>query len=61
MTICFDCWKLVEITDVKPKKTYFNRWQRYRYEIKPKDLMKNHWDNSYFKTNKYIEAHFSQA
>ena len=56
MAICFDCWKLVEITDEKPKKTYFSGWRRYGYEIKPEDLMKHHWDNSYFKTNKYIEA-----
>jgi hypothetical protein len=45
MAICFDCWKLVEITDVKPKKTYFSGWRRYRYEIKPENLMKYHWDN----------------
>src|SRR5688572_23959174 len=44
MAICFDCWKLVKITDIKPKKTYFSGWQRYGYEIKPKD-MKYHWDN----------------
>jgi hypothetical protein len=56
MAICFDCWKLVEITDVKPKKTYFSGWRRYGYEIKPEDLMKHHWDNSCFKTNKHIEA-----
>ncbi|PKB96898.1 hypothetical protein RhiirA5_433657 [Rhizophagus irregularis] len=24
MAICFDCWKLVKITDEKPKKTYFS-------------------------------------
>ncbi|RIA94653.1 hypothetical protein C1645_817708 [Glomus cerebriforme] len=42
MAICFNCWKLVEITDVKPKKTYFSGWQRYGYEIKSEDLMKNH-------------------
>jgi hypothetical protein len=30
---------------------------RYGYEIKSEDLMKHHWDNSYFKTNKHIEAH----
>ncbi|CAB4459848.1 unnamed protein product [Rhizophagus irregularis] len=57
MAICFDCWKLVKITDEKPKKTYFSEWQRYGYEIKPEDLMKNHWDNSCSKTNKYIEAY----
>src|SRR5215208_3028307 len=57
MAICFDCWKLVEITDVKPKKKYFSGWQRYGYEVKPENLMKHHWDNSCFKTNKHIEAH----
>ena len=45
MAICFDCWKLVKITDVKPKKTYFSGWRRYGYEIKSEDLMKYHWDN----------------
>ena len=39
MAICFDCWKLVKITDIKPKKTYFNEWHRYGYEIKSKDLL----------------------
>ncbi|GBB93752.1 hypothetical protein RclHR1_22250001 [Rhizophagus clarus] len=58
MAICFDCWKLVEITDVKPKKTYFSGWRRYGYEIKPEDLMIHHWDNECFKVNKHIEAHF---
>ncbi|GES83367.1 hypothetical protein GLOIN_2v986619 [Rhizophagus clarus] len=57
MAICFDCWKLVKIPDVKPKKTYFNGWQRYGYEIKPEDLMIHHWDNECFKVNKYIEVH----
>src|SRR4051794_15096144 len=42
MAICFDCWKLVEIIDVKPKKTYFGGWWRYGYEIKPEVLMKHH-------------------
>ena len=56
MAICFDCWKLVKITDEKPKKTYFSGWRRYGYEIKPEDLMKHHWDNKCFKTNKHIEA-----
>ncbi|UZO09461.1 uncharacterized protein OCT59_029684 [Rhizophagus irregularis] len=45
MAICFDCWKLVKITDIKPKKTYFSGWCRYGYEIKSEDLMKYHWDN----------------
>jgi hypothetical protein len=45
MAICFDCWKLVKITDVKPKKTYFGGWRRYGYEIKSEDLMKYHWNN----------------
>ncbi|GES74906.1 hypothetical protein GLOIN_2v986619 [Rhizophagus clarus] len=44
------------IPDVKPKKTYFDGWQRYGYEIKPEDLMKHHWDNECFKINKHIEA-----
>jgi hypothetical protein len=50
MAICFDCWKLVKITDIKPKKIYFNGWRRYGYEIKSEDLMKYHWDNECSKT-----------
>ena len=45
MAIYFDCWKLVKITNIKPKKTYFSGWRRYGYEIKSEDLMKYHWDN----------------
>ncbi|GES87134.1 hypothetical protein GLOIN_2v1770221 [Rhizophagus clarus] len=45
IAICFDCWKLAKIPDVKPKKTYFAGWKRYGYEIKPEDLMKHHWNN----------------
>ncbi|CAB4419706.1 unnamed protein product [Rhizophagus irregularis] len=30
----------------KPKKTYFDRWHRYGYEVKSEDLMQNHWDHS---------------
>src|SRR3954452_13839482 len=45
MAICFDCWKLVRISDVKPKKTYFSGWRRYGYEVKSEDLMKLHLDN----------------
>ncbi|PKY23948.1 hypothetical protein RhiirB3_438334 [Rhizophagus irregularis] len=45
MAIWFDCWKLVKITDIKPKKTYFSGWRRYGYEIKSEDLMKYHWNN----------------
>ncbi|GES93514.1 hypothetical protein GLOIN_2v986619 [Rhizophagus clarus] len=51
MTICFDCWKLIKVEDIKPKKTYFNGWRRYGYEIKSEDLMKYHWDNECSKAN----------
>jgi hypothetical protein len=44
MAICFNCWKLVKITTVKPRKVYYDGWRRWVYEIKPEDLMKNHWD-----------------
>ncbi|RGB24679.1 hypothetical protein C1646_772734 [Rhizophagus diaphanus] len=37
------------IINIKPKKTYFSGWRRYRYEIKSEDLMKYHWDNKYSK------------
>ena len=40
--ICFGCWKLVKITDIEPKKTYFDGWRRYGYEVKSEDLMQNH-------------------
>ena len=29
MAICFDCWKLVKITDIKPKKNIF-QWMAHR-------------------------------
>ncbi|RIB02994.1 hypothetical protein C2G38_2226283 [Gigaspora rosea] len=51
MAICFDCWKLIKITDVKPKKMYFSRWCRYAYEVKPEDLIKYYWDNECSKAN----------
>ncbi|RGB23385.1 hypothetical protein C1646_822144 [Rhizophagus diaphanus] len=44
MAICFDCWKLVEITDVKPKKTYFIIQRAYRnYKKRPESLAKQIW------------------
>jgi hypothetical protein len=49
MAIYFDCWKLVKITDVEPKKIYFSGWRRYEYQLKPEDLIKHHWDHSCFK------------
>ncbi|RIA87273.1 hypothetical protein C1645_828030 [Glomus cerebriforme] len=33
------------VDDIKPKKTYFNGWCRYGYEVKSEDLMKYHWNN----------------
>jgi len=36
------------IGDVEPK--YFNGWRRYAYEVKPADLMQNHWDYECSKT-----------
>ena len=42
MAICFKCWKLVKITEVKPRKIYYNGWGRWAYEIVFEDLMKNH-------------------
>ncbi|PKK60255.1 hypothetical protein RhiirC2_793600 [Rhizophagus irregularis] len=40
--------KLIKITDVEPEKTYFSRWHKYGYQLKPEDL-KHHWDHSCFK------------
>ena len=45
MAICFKCWKLVKITEVKPRKVYYNGWGRWAYEVKPEDLMKEHWSS----------------
>ncbi|CAG8748122.1 16641_t:CDS:1, partial [Dentiscutata heterogama] len=42
MAICFDCWKLVRITEVKPRKVYFDGCHRWGYEVESQDLMKNH-------------------
>ena len=44
MAICFKCWKLVKITEVKPRKVYFNGLCRWGYEVESEDLMKNHWN-----------------
>ena len=49
MAICFKCWKLIKIAEVKPRKVYYNGWGRWVYEVKSEDLMKNHWDCSCFK------------
>jgi hypothetical protein len=54
MAICFKCWKLIKIAEVKPRKVYYSGWV---YEVKSEDLIKNHWDNLCFKTNKHKEAH----
>ncbi|RIB09499.1 hypothetical protein C2G38_2208752 [Gigaspora rosea] len=48
MAICFNCWKLVKITEVKLKKVYFDGYRRWGYEVESKDLMKNHWNYSCF-------------
>jgi hypothetical protein len=57
MAICFKCWKLIKITEVEPRKVYYDGWRRGGYEVKSEDLMKHHWDNSCFKTNKHKEAY----
>ena len=44
MAICFKCWKLIKITEVEPRKVYYDGWRRWDYEVKSEDLMKNHWD-----------------
>src|SRR6266540_3394458 len=49
MTICFKCWKLIKITEVEPRKIYYDGWRRWVYEVKSEDLMKNYWDCSCFK------------
>ncbi|CAB4411241.1 unnamed protein product [Rhizophagus irregularis] len=50
MAICFKCWKLVKITEVEPRKEYYSGWGRWGYEVESKDLMKDHWNYSCFKT-----------
>jgi len=44
MAICFDCWKLIKIDDVNPKKLFHFTRQRYVDYLEPKDLMQEHWD-----------------
>ncbi|CAG8749572.1 24950_t:CDS:1, partial [Cetraspora pellucida] len=41
--------KLVKITEVKPRKVYFDGYYKYGYKVKPKDLIKYYWDNKCFK------------
>jgi len=45
MAICLDCWKLIQVNDVKPKKVYASAIYRYIEKIEPADLMKYHWDH----------------
>ena len=45
MAICFDCWKLIKIDDVNPKKLFHFTRQRYVDCLEPKDLMQEHWDH----------------
>src|SRR6185369_872453 len=45
MAICLDCWKLIQVNDVKPKKVYASALHRYIEKIEPADLMKYHWDH----------------
>ncbi|RIB04775.1 hypothetical protein C2G38_2221457 [Gigaspora rosea] len=46
MAICLNCWKLIQVNDVKPKKVYASAIYRYIEKIEPADLMKQHWDYS---------------
>jgi len=45
IAICFDCWKLIKIDDVNPKKLFHFTRQRYVDCLEPKDLMREHWDH----------------
>ena len=36
MAICFKCWKLVKITEVKPRKVYYDGWCRWFMKLNPK-------------------------
>ena len=45
MAICLDCWKLIQVNDVKPKKVYASAIYRYIEKIEPADLIKYHWDH----------------
>ncbi len=49
IAIYFKCWKLIKITEVEPRKVYYDGWRRWTYEVKSEDLMKNHWNCSCFK------------
>ena len=45
MAICFDCWKLIKIDNVNPKKIFHFTRQRYVDCLESKDLMQEHWDH----------------
>ncbi|CAG8689627.1 7434_t:CDS:2 [Cetraspora pellucida] len=47
MAICLNCWQLIQVNDVKPKKIYAFAIYRYIETVEPADLMKQHWDYSY--------------
>ena len=51
MAICFDCWKLIKIDNVNPKKSFHFTRQRYIDYLEPKDLMQEHWDHECNKPN----------
>ncbi|RIA93210.1 hypothetical protein C1645_735688 [Glomus cerebriforme] len=57
MAICFKCWKLVKITEVKLRKVYYDGWRRWGYEVESEDLMKNHWNYSCFKTKTKVKLY----
>ena len=38
MAICLDCWKLIKVDDVKPKKVYASAIYKYIEKIEPADL-----------------------
>ena len=40
----------MKITEVEPRKEYYSGWGRWAYEVESKDLIKNHWNYSCFKT-----------
>ena len=46
MAICFDCWQLIQVNDVKPKRVYASALYRYNERVEPKDLMQEHWNYS---------------
>ncbi|CAG8601066.1 9895_t:CDS:2 [Cetraspora pellucida] len=61
MAICLDCWQLIQVNDMKPKKVYAFALYRYIEKIKPADLRKYHWNHECNKPKSQDEREPSNA